>query len=106
MLVNNRPDGEEPGQPLGTEIEAAARAAGIDYRYIPIIRGIRPGRCGCDAGRDQGDEGQDAGLLPHGHSIGATPGPWPRAKNGMTREEIEERLAAVGVDPTPIAHLL
>ena len=21
MLVNNRPDGEEPGQPLGTEIE-------------------------------------------------------------------------------------
>ena len=30
MIVNNRPDGEQPGQPAGTEIEAAARAAGLD----------------------------------------------------------------------------
>lgn len=35
-IVNNRPDGEEPGQPAGAEIEAAARAAGIDYRHIPF----------------------------------------------------------------------
>ena len=42
MLVNNRPDGEEPGQPLGVEIEEAARAVGLDYRAIPIIRGIGP----------------------------------------------------------------
>ena len=27
MLVNNRPDGEEPDQPLGMDIEKAARAA-------------------------------------------------------------------------------
>jgi uncharacterized protein (TIGR01244 family) len=42
MLVNNRPDGEEPDQPLGMDIEEAARAAGIEYRAIPIIRGIGP----------------------------------------------------------------
>ena len=42
MIVNNRPDGEEPGQPLGAEIEEAATAAGMDYRSIPIIRGIGP----------------------------------------------------------------
>jgi uncharacterized protein (TIGR01244 family) len=29
MIVNSRPDGEEPGQPPGAEIEAAARAGGI-----------------------------------------------------------------------------
>ena len=30
MLVNNRPDGEEPGQPLGVEIEERLRSAGVD----------------------------------------------------------------------------
>jgi len=42
VLVNNRPDGEEAGQPLAGDIEAAAAAAGISYRYVPIIRGIGP----------------------------------------------------------------
>ena len=36
MIVNNRPDGEEADQPPGAEIEAAARAAGIDYAHIPV----------------------------------------------------------------------
>lgn len=36
MIVNNRPDGEEPGQPDGAAIEAAAHAAGLAYRAIPI----------------------------------------------------------------------
>ena len=36
MIVNNRPDGEEPGQPAGAEIEAAAREAGIAYRHVPL----------------------------------------------------------------------
>lgn len=36
MIVNNRPDGEEPGQPAAAEIEASARAAGLGYRHIPI----------------------------------------------------------------------
>jgi uncharacterized protein (TIGR01244 family) len=36
LLVNNRPDGEEPDQPAGAEIEAAARAAGVDYAHIPV----------------------------------------------------------------------
>jgi uncharacterized protein (TIGR01244 family) len=41
LILNNRPDDEEPGQPSGAEIEAAARAAGLDYATVPI-RG-RPG---------------------------------------------------------------
>lgn len=40
MIVNNRPDDEEAGQPSSAEMEAAARAAGIAYRYIPIASGF------------------------------------------------------------------
>lgn len=39
-VINNRPDGEGgPGQPTSAAIEAAARAAGMDYHYIPVISG-------------------------------------------------------------------
>mgnify|MGYP000218101544 CR=1 FL=1 len=36
LVVNNRPDGEAPDQPEGAAIEAATRAAGMDYLAIPI----------------------------------------------------------------------
>lgn len=36
VIVNNRPDDEEPGQPSGAQIAAAAEAAGIAYREIPV----------------------------------------------------------------------
>ena len=36
MIVNNRPDGEEPDAPQGAEIAAAAAAAGVAYVAIPI----------------------------------------------------------------------
>ena len=35
-IVNNRPDDEQPGQPAGAAIEAAAKAAGMDYVAIPV----------------------------------------------------------------------
>ncbi len=36
LVINNRPDGEEPGQPRGAEIEAAAKALGLSYVAIPV----------------------------------------------------------------------
>jgi sulfide:quinone oxidoreductase len=36
-IINNRPDGEEPGQPSAAEIEAAARAVGIAYVHQPVV---------------------------------------------------------------------
>jgi len=42
VIVNNRPDGEEPGQPAGAEIERAALAAGLRYRHIPVAGAITP----------------------------------------------------------------
>lgn len=35
-IVNNRPDHEEPDQPTSNEMEVAAIAAGLDYRWVPI----------------------------------------------------------------------
>lgn len=42
MLINNRPDGEDPAQPSSAEVEARARAAGLDYRHIPVVSGTVP----------------------------------------------------------------
>ena len=36
LIVNNRPDGEEPSAPQGDAIDAAAAAAGLNYVAIPI----------------------------------------------------------------------
>jgi uncharacterized protein (TIGR01244 family) len=36
MIVNNRPDGEDPSAPQGDVIAAAAAAAGLNYVAIPI----------------------------------------------------------------------
>ena len=52
LVINNRPDGESPDEPQGPEIEAAARAAGLDYLAIPI------GSAGF--GEPQGDAMQEA----------------------------------------------
>lgn len=38
-IICNRPDDEDPGQPSHGSIEAAARAAGLGFRFIPVISG-------------------------------------------------------------------
>ena len=41
-VVNNRPDFEHgPDQPSNAEIEAAARAAGLEYRFLPVESGYQ-----------------------------------------------------------------
>ncbi len=38
-IVNNRPDGEEPGQPRSDDIEAEAKRHGLVYHHIPVVPG-------------------------------------------------------------------
>jgi len=38
-IICNRPDGEQPGQPTHEAIKAAAEAAGLGFRYVPVISG-------------------------------------------------------------------
>jgi uncharacterized protein (TIGR01244 family) len=39
MIINNRPENEQPGQPAGAEIETAAMTAGLAYVAIPVSPG-------------------------------------------------------------------
>jgi sulfide:quinone oxidoreductase len=38
-IICNRPDGEAPDQPDFAEIEAAARAEGLEVAFVPVISG-------------------------------------------------------------------
>lgn len=38
-VINNRPDGEEPGQPGNACMRAAAEAAGLEYQFLPVLTG-------------------------------------------------------------------
>jgi uncharacterized protein (TIGR01244 family) len=41
-VICNRPDNEQPGQPSAAEIEAAAKAAGLEFRNIPVSGAFGP----------------------------------------------------------------
>lgn len=43
VLINNRPDGEEAGQPVNADIAAAAKAAGLEYHFMPVTAMNFPG---------------------------------------------------------------
>ena len=106
VLVNNRPDGEEVGQPLASDIEEAAAQAGIAYRFVPIIRGIGPADV---------EEMQKAWREAEGGKMLAFCRSGTRSAfvcalahrdEGASPEEVEQRLTDAGFDPGPIAHLL
>lgn len=39
-IINNRPDGEAPGQPLSSKMKVAAEGLGLTYLYLPMASGI------------------------------------------------------------------
>lgn len=38
-IICNRPDDEDPGQPAADEIKTAVEAAGLTFKWIPVISG-------------------------------------------------------------------
>jgi uncharacterized protein (TIGR01244 family) len=106
MLVNNRPDGEEPGQPLAGEIEDAAAAAGIEYRFVPIIRGIGP----ADVEEMQkalraSEQGKLLAFCRSG-TRSALAVALAKREEGASSDEVIQQLNQAGFDHGPIAHLL
>src|SRR5437667_11487757 len=96
VLVNNRPDGEEPEQPLAADIEAAAEQAGIAYRFVPIIRGIGP--ADVEAMQDAAREAGEGKLLAFCRSgtRSALSVALAHREQGVPREEVEQRLTQAG----------
>jgi uncharacterized protein (TIGR01244 family) len=106
LLINNRPDGEEPGQPLASEIEEAAAQAGLAYRFVPIIRGIGPADIEemQKAWRDA--EGGKLLAFCRSGTRSAFVIALAKREEGATADEVSECLTSAGFDPAPIAHLL
>jgi len=106
VLVNNRPDGEEPGQPLAGEIEAAAGAAGISYHYVPIMRGIGPADVQVMQQAMQQAEGGKLLAFCRSGTRSALAIGLAKREGGASSEEVQRCLTDAGFDPGPIAHLL
>jgi uncharacterized protein (TIGR01244 family) len=104
-IVNNRPDGEEFGQPLAAEIEAAAGAAGLDYRHIPVAGGFSLDQVEAMAAALDGAEGK---LLAFCRSGTRSTFLWALARKarGGDGEEIMRQAADAGYDLSPIEKLL
>ncbi|QNM82057.1 TIGR01244 family phosphatase [Sphingomonas sabuli] len=105
MIVCQRPDDEDPGQPPAAEIEKAAEDAGIEFRFLPIVRGIGP--ADAEAMREA-MEATSGKLFAYCRSGNRCTLAWAvaRRKQGASREEVEEIANRAGVDLTPIDHLL
>lgn len=105
MIVNNRPDGEEPGQPAAAAIETAARAAGLDYRFIPVASGFSADQV--DAMTEALDAAEGP-VLAFCRSGTRSTFLWAlaRAQRGEEAEELIRKAAAAGYDLRPIAPYL
>jgi len=106
LIVNNRPDGEDAGQPTSDEIEAAAREAGIDYRHVPIARGLGPSDI--EAMREAMHSASEGKLFAFCRSGNRSTLAWAVAKSedGVPSEELHRQANEAGFDLGPIAHLL
>jgi uncharacterized protein (TIGR01244 family) len=100
LIVNNRPDGEEPGQPSSAGIEAAARAAGLDYRHIPIAGSFPPDRV--EAMAQALEQGPSLAFCRSG-----TRSTWlwalARASRGADADLLIRQAADAGYDLSPLA---
>jgi uncharacterized protein (TIGR01244 family) len=106
LIVNNRHDGEDVGQPESDEIEAAAKAAGIEYRHVPIARGLGPSDI--EAMREAMHAVGEGKLFAFCRSGNRSTLAWAvaRSEDGASREELNRLANDAGFDLGPVAHLL
>jgi uncharacterized protein (TIGR01244 family) len=104
-IINNRPDEEEPDQPRSAEIEAAARAAGLDYRFIPVGGGFSEPQVEATAEALQEAHGP---VLAFCRSGTRSTYLWALARSrlGDEADSLVGTAAAAGYDISPIASLL
>jgi len=84
-IICNRPDGEGADQPNFEEIEAAAREAGLEARYLPVTSGMV----------------QDADATTFGQALMELPGPVLAYCRTGTRSATLWSLSEAGRRPVP-----
>ncbi len=102
LVICNRPDDEEAGQPPCAEIEAAARAAGMEFRSIPVTGGgFAAPQVDAMVDALAGAEGP---VLAYCRSGTRSTLLWSLAQASMGRDpaEIVEAALRAGYDITPV----
>ena len=105
-VINNRPDDEQPGQPSGAEIEAAAQAAGLGYKAIPITHaGFSENQV---TAMQAALEEATGPVLAYCRSGTRSTLIWAlaRARMGDDADALSEKAEAAGYDLTPIRAFL
>lgn len=106
MIVNNRPDDEEDGQPTSAAIADAAEAAGIAYAHVPIGRGISPADIDAETAALAG--AGDAKIFAFCRSGMRSTMLWALARHaeGRDADQLRAKAEAAGYSLDPIDHLL
>ena len=104
-VISNRPDGEEMGQPTQAQIAAAAAAAGLDFRFIPV----RPGGLTPELVEEFGQAMEDlpGPVLAYCRSGTRSATIWALSQSGLkSRDAILAAGAHAGYDLRGIAGML
>ncbi len=106
VVVNNRPDGEDADQPSSAEFERAAAEAGLEYRHVPIARGMGP--ADVHAMREAIHAAGEGKLLAFCRSGNRSTLAWAVAchQDGVPAEELERCAEGAGFSLAPVRHLL
>lgn len=106
LIINNRPDGEEPDAPQGAEIAAAAEAAGIGYAAIPVTHaGFSMPQLDAMIAAIAGADGP---VLAYCRSGTRSTLLWSlaQARQGRDPNELSRIAAGAGYDLSPIRPML
>jgi uncharacterized protein (TIGR01244 family) len=106
LVINNRPEDESDDQTPGAEIEAAARAAGMDYVAIPVTHsGFSEPQVEAMAAALEGATG---GVLAYCRSGTRSTLLWALAESsqGGDPDALTNMAAKAGYDVSPIRPLM
>lgn len=105
MIICNRPDGEEQGQPAAAEIQQAAEGEGLQFRHVPISRGIGPSDV---EAMQEAIDAADGNILAYCRTGNRSALTWAVARRGQGAniDEVRKAVTGAGYDVSPVEHLL
>jgi len=106
LIINNRPEGESDDQTLGSDIESAARALGMDYVAIPVTHsGFSESQVGAMA---EALDTATGPVLAYCRSGTRSTLLWALAQASIGEHPavLTEKAAAAGYDLSPVASLM